>query len=53
MRKLLDDKAPIEEIETRTRELEAIMQDLGNASVGESPTDADEAEVIDAEFDEN
>lgn len=53
LRKLLDDKAPIEEIEPRTSELEAIMQDLGNATVGESHTETDEAEVIDAEFDEN
>ncbi|HNX29911.1 MAG TPA: molecular chaperone DnaK [Syntrophomonadaceae bacterium] len=53
LRKLLDEKASIEQIEAKAGELEAIMQSLGNVGAGESRSEAADAEVIDAEFDEN
>ncbi len=53
LRRLLDEKAPIPQIEEKARELETIMQSLGNASTGESRSEPAEAQVIDAEFDEN
>ncbi len=53
LRRLLDEKAPIPQIEEKVRELEAIMQSLGNAGTGGGHGESAEAEVIDAEFDEN
>ncbi len=53
LRQALDDKAPIDQIETQVKQLEEIMQGLGNVAAGDSNQEATDAEVIDAEFDEN
>lgn len=53
LRKLLDEKAAIEQIENKVKELEEIMQSLGSVSSDESYSEPADAEVIDAEFDEN
>jgi molecular chaperone DnaK len=53
LRKALDEKAPVEQIESLARELEEIMQQLGNVGTAESSGEHADTEVIDAEFDEN
>ena len=54
LRQALDDKAPIDQIETQLKQLEEIMQGLGNAAAEDGHQErATDAEVIDAEFDEN
>lgn len=53
LRQALDDKAPIDQIETQVKQLEEILQGLGNVAAGDSNQEATDAEVIDAEFDEN
>lgn len=53
LRKALDEKAPLDQIETLVRELEERVQQLGSVGGGAAQQPTDDAEVIDAEFDEN
>jgi hypothetical protein len=52
LRQALEEKAPVEQIETVVQELEEIMQGL-ELTTADAAGAAGDSEVIDAEFDEN
>lgn len=53
LRQALEEKAPIDQIETMVQELEEIMQGLEPVTTADATGAAGDSEVIDAEFDEN
>jgi len=53
LRRALEEKAPLEQIEAMVQELEEIMQGLEPVTTADATGAAGDAEVIDAEFDEN
>lgn len=53
LRQALEEKAPIDQIETIVQELEEIMQALEPVTTADATGAAGDSEVIDAEFDEN
>ncbi len=53
LRRALEEKAPLEQIEAMVQELEDIMQGLEPVTTADATGAAGDSEVIDAEFDEN